>query len=378
MNGRMAQPGVLAVLLLAAGAVSAVILAEPAWSQEYTDSPPTLVAVIIPDSQYVFRDDSGHGIVVGMVENRGASHIYGVQIQASFYDDVGHLPLDIAAGTTMLDVMSPGSVSPFVIASSEPDLRITHAATRIMTFGSAPDKEVGLVVAVEGMTSYIIDRAVHSLILNGTVRNGPAPSSDVTLHMALHDAFEPPRTLDVRTIHVGDLGPDEIAAFELDETVPSGTRGVTLFAESDIYGANALQHTLPRPSSIIPAPHTMMLVTVSEVSLRDDAGGRLASSSVGAPVNIRTDLSIQFSDDRTEHETPYTLYVQIKEASESAPVEFVGKYDGRFVDDNVRHVQNIDWIPDAAGIYMAETFVWDRNNIPLAERGPVLLILIEE
>jgi len=61
---------------------------------------------------------------------------------------------------------------------------------------------------------------------------------------------------------------------------------------------------------------------------------------------------------------------------ENPYVEYIGKYDGRFIEDGLQS-QTIDWIPEKSGLFFIETFVWDRSNIPLSEQGPFVLINVK-
>jgi hypothetical protein len=56
-------------------------------------------------------------------------------------------------------------------------------------------------------------------------------------------------------------------------------------------------------------------------------------------------------------------------------VEFLGKFDGRFIGTGSQSIA-IDWIPENSGVYFIETFVWDRNNVPISEKGPIVLIVV--
>ena len=84
---------------------------------------------------------------------------------------------------------------------------------------------------------------------------------------------------------------------------------------------------------------------------------------------------IEFAADQSTNETPYTYYVQVKEA-ETSKVEYVGKFNGRFIGTGLQSPV-IDWIPEKSGLFYIETFVWDRNNIPIAEQGPFVLINVK-
>jgi hypothetical protein len=121
------------------------------------------------------------------------------------------------------------------------------------------------------------------------------------------------------------------------------------------------------------------LVTISNVSVEDLNGDKLSELKVGSIVNIKSQTLIEFAADQKSDETAYTYYVQIKKTSDNRNtpgiIEYIGKYDGRFIDDG-SEIQVVDWIPQQQGLFYIETFVWDRNNIPIAEQGPVALIIV--
>jgi len=66
----------------------------------------------------------------------------------------------------------------------------------------------------------------------------------------------------------------------------------------------------------------------------------------------------------------------VKQSGKSPFVEFIGKYDGRYIGAGSQS-QSIDWIPENDGLFFIETFVWDRNNIPIADQGPILLVVVK-
>ncbi len=91
--------------------------------------------------------------------------------------------------------------------------------------------------------------------------------------------------------------------------------------------------------------------------------------------NINEVALIQLAADHESDETAYTYYVQIKESGKAPYVEYIGKFDGQFIGAG-SEFQTIDWIPEKKGLFFIETFVWDRNNIPIAEQGPIVLIIV--
>ena len=379
------NPGRIIMALAIMGVLTTLCITDnDAFGQEYTDTPSSFAVVIADGSQYVYRDAEGHSIVLGMIENRGQSFVSGIQIQAMFYGGNDGILYDVNYGPALVDVIPPESRSPFMLRSSIPHSEITHATVKVLTLEPAPSKQSYLTVELDQIKQYTANLEYNSMILTGTITNGPAPSSDTVIHVAFYDAFEPPRILAVKTIHAGDLMPSETVRFELDaddDLVPSAARTLGVFAESDIYNSEMQKSSpfssvnLPQPVRLLPESQTRLQAYVMSVSLKDDSGLRVSSATVGERVNIETVVSVEFADMRQVHETPYVLYVKVRDSSASGTTEFVGKYDGRFVNENMQS-QIIDWVPQNEGLYIAETFVWDRDGIPIAKRGPVLLIAV--
>ncbi len=369
-----------AIVLSAASAAAIVTHDGAAQAQEYYDTPQALAVMLVQDSRYLALDEQGHAVLTGMVENRGTSYVSNVRIWAIFYDDAASAPVDVEVGYPAIEVIPPNSMVPFEIVSSEPNLGVTDASARIGGFDSAPTKEPLLSVEVESIEPYASGQDVR-MAIRGDVYNGPAPSEYAAVHVAYHDAFEPPRTLGIDTITVGPMLRYESAQFEADFVAPPGTERISIHAETDIYhlagqqSARYVAVDLPPPYPVLP-PN---IVTISGVSLRDGVGTILSSAQAGQTVYIRADTSVLPIAHEGEQgaEIPYTFYVQVREASPDAPVEFIGKYDGRFVVGQNVQTQSVDWIPENPGLYVAETFVWDRGDVPLAERGPYMLILVE-
>jgi len=59
------------------------------FSQEYTDTNPTLSVSLNSQSTFVYQDSDGYTIVIGLIENNDPlSFLTNVVIQAKFFDDV--------------------------------------------------------------------------------------------------------------------------------------------------------------------------------------------------------------------------------------------------------------------------------------------------
>jgi len=62
------------------------------------DKPPTLGIVLTSFSPNYFKDDMGHTIILGEVENTRSFPITAVKIWAGFYDDINEQPLESVIG----------------------------------------------------------------------------------------------------------------------------------------------------------------------------------------------------------------------------------------------------------------------------------------
>ena len=333
------------------------------FSQEYSDNAPTLAVSLKNETPFVYHDYDGYTIVVGSVENNNSlTPVTNVQIQVKFYDDFDPNPIEVTQGRSTLEVIPPNGQSPFAIRSSAPNPDITHASISLLTFDSSEEKQKGLSVY---SSEVFLD---SSFRFSGVLQNSDAPNSDTNVYLAFYDRFEPPRFLGVSTIELGNVEPNTEVTFSLDEKIDSRAVGFLLFAESNIFYSDFVDVKIPEPQSIT------KLVSISNVSVKDSMNNKLSELKVGSTVNIESQTMIQFAEDQSTNETPYSYYVQIKE-SETSKVEFIGKYDGRFIGTGPQS-QSIDWIPEKKGLFFIETFVWDRNNIPISEQGPFVLILV--
>jgi len=334
-----------------------------AFSAEKTDTAPTLTLILNNDILHVYQDSEGHTVVVGVVENNNdLTPVTSVKIQVNFFDDFGSTPLEVTDGNTILEVIPPNGKSPFAIRSPTPNPDITKASVSLLGFDSSVEKQKGLTVY---STDVFLDTSFR---FSGVLQNGGAPSSNTNVHLAFYDAFE--RILSVSTVELGNVDLNTDVSFELDEEIHSRAVGFFLFAESSVFISDLVDIQIP--TSRIPDK----LITISGVSVEDSNGNPLSELSVGSPVNIKSETWIQFAADQESNETAYTYYVQIKESGKSPYVEYIGKFDGRFVGTG-QETQTIDWIPEKSGLFYIETFVWDRDNIPLAEQGPFVLIIVK-
>jgi hypothetical protein len=331
---------------------------------QVTDNTPTLSVSLSNQSPFVYRDSEGYTVAVGLVENKNSlTAIDNVQIQVRFYDDVNPTPLEVVTGPTTLEVITSNGKSTYSIRSATPNPNITQASVLLLNFDSSIKKQPGLTVY---STDVFFDTSFR---FSGVLQNGGAPSSNTNIYLAFHDGFEPPRILSVSTIELGNVSLNTDVSFELDEEIDSRAVGFFLFAESSVFISDFVD--IPIPASQIPDK----LITISNVSVEDSNGNKLLELSVGSKANIKSETWIQFATDQESNETAYTYYIQVKESGKSPYVEYIGKFDGRFIGTG-QETQTIDWVPEKTGLYFIETFVWDRNNIPIAEQGPFVLVIV--
>ena len=347
-------------LILSAFLILLLIPFSQAFSQ-VTDTAPTLTVSLRNETPFVYQDSEGYTVVVGAVENNSLSYITNVRIQVNFFDEFTPEPLEVVEGYTTLEVIPPNGLSPFAIQSKTPNPDITQASVSLLPFDSSIPKQPGLTVF---STDVFLDTSFR---FSGVLQNGDAPSADTKVHLAFYDSFEPPRILGVSTIELGNMGLNTEVTFELDEKIDSRAVGFLLFAESSVFYSDFVDVKIP-PFQVI-----TKLVIISDVTVEDTMGNKLSEIKVDSIVNIKSKTLIQFVADQKSNETAYTYYVQIKEFGEFPYVEYIGKFDGRFIGTGLES-QTIDWIPKNKGSFFIETFVWDRNNVPIAEQGPFVLI----
>ncbi len=338
-----------------------------AFSAEKTDNAPTLAVKLNKENIHVYKDSEGYTVVVGMVENTSPlDYVNNVKIQASFFDQYGVAPLEVTQGKTTLQVITPNGMSPFSIRSETPNPEISEASVSLLGFDSSIAKQKGLSLY---STNVILD---SSFSFSGVLQNGGAPNSDTNVYLAFYDHFEPPRILEVSTIELGDVESNMEVSFDFNDVLKFNTKGFFLFAESDVFISDFVDITMP----LSQAPDR--LITISNVSVEDTNGMKTSELDVDSTYYIKSQTQIEFASE-PDDETAYTYYVQIKKSPDnrdSPPtVEYLGKFDGRFIGTEMES-QTIDWIPEETGFFFIETFVWDRNNIPIADQGPYTLIIV--
>ena len=335
------------------------------FSAEVTDNPPTLSVVLTSDSPFVYKDDEGYTVVVSAVENtNNLTSVTDVRVRVNFYNDVSPEPLEIIEGETILEVIPPLGKSPYMIRTNSSNPDITQASVSLGGFHTSPSKSKELSVE---LSNIVLDDTLH---FSGVLKNGAAPINNTNVYLAFYDNFDPPRIIGISTIPLGNVESNEIMNFSFNEQIQTRSVGFLLFSESNVFYSGIVDVKIPESVT------ATRLVTISNVSVLDYQGKALSEIKVGSTVKIQSESWIQFSADQKSDETPYTYYVQIKQSGKTPFVEFIGKYDGRYIGAGSQ-LQSLDWIPENDGLFFIETFVWDRNNVPIADQGPIVLVVVK-
>ena len=357
------QENIMSKIILSLFLILLLVPISQGFSQK-TDNAPTLSVSLDTNTPFVYHDSEGYAVVVGMVANNNQlTSVSDVQIKVNFFDDFGTVPLEVVTGSSVMEVIPPNGLSPYTIRSQTPNPDITQVSVSLLGFSSSGDKEKGFTIY---SSEILFDDTFR---FSGVLQNGGAPNSDTAIHLAFYDGFEPPRILGVSTIELGDVISNTDTSFEINEKIDARSVGFLLFAESNVFYSDFVDVKIPARQSLT------KLVTISDVSVKDALGNKLSEIKLGSTVNIESETRVQFAELQSTNETPYTYYVQIKESGKNPRVEFIGKYDGRFVETGFQS-QTVDWIPEKKGLFFIETFVWDKNNIPIAEQGPFVLIIV--
>jgi len=351
-------------LILSTFLILLLVPFSQAFSQ-VTDNPFTLSVSLRNEIPFLYQDSEGYTVVVGLVENNDSkASITNVMIQVNFFDDFDPNPLQVVNGHTTLQVIPPNGQSPFSIRSETANPNITEASVSLLPFDISDPKDKKLSIFYREI---FLDSSLH---FSGVLQNEIAPISNTNVYLAFYDIFE--RILRVSTIEIGDVESNDVA-FEFDESIDYKSVGFLLFSESDKFYSDFIDIKIPPPQL------TTKLVVISDVTVEDTNGEKLSELKVGSTFNIKSKTLIQFASDQESNETAYTFYVQIKKTSETrdepGTVEFIGKFDGKFIGTG-SEIQSIDWVPKQTGLFFIETFVWDRNNIPIADQGPFVLIIV--
>jgi predicted secreted protein with PEFG-CTERM motif len=302
------------------------------YSQEYTDTNPSLTISMDSDNNFVYRDSEGYTVVIGLIENNDSlSFVTNVVIEAKFYDDFNSNPLEVTKGSTTLKVIPPNSNSPFMIRSDNPDIDITQVYTKFLTFDTSESMKNSLRISINDISTETVTSSdsVHTLSFSGILRNGDSFVSDTAVHFAFYDVFN--RIIQISTIDIGDIDMNGSSSLELVEEINSSSVGFLLFSESDKFYSDFKNVKTPTPQL-----RTNLATTCgsSEVSIGgnctsyDISGGHVISATVNTNDNSVI-INIDADDDGTLTISPSTstqkgIFMVLVDGEESDDAEING------------------------------------------------------
>src|SRR3972149_6182702 len=231
-----------------------------------------------------------------------------------------------------------------MIKSPSPNSAITNVSVNLLGFSSSPDKKSLLSFALDNLN------IGENLSLSGKItNNGKLNSTNTKIYLISYDPFTPPRVLGIATTEIDDV--IKVGdSHDFNFNVPRDARA-TIFkivAESKDYSSGLVDVTKTTVDFI------SSLVTINDISVTDSEGNRLPDLMVNSPVNIQSELTIQYSPNQKPEVQPYVYYIQIKQSGEKAFVEYIGKVEGSF-NSNGQQLTTVPWTPQQDGLYFIET-----------------------
>lgn len=303
-------------------------------------------------STYSYKAQDGTTVVLGEIQNNNDFPITNAKVGVSF-EDLNNNVLEYKTGTTLLQVVQPGSRAPFSISSSKPDPSITQVSVNLAGFTSASTK--GQLLYLSPGQLQVSDK----LTLSGMIKNdGTAGATHIRIYLVAYDAFQ--RVVSVGSSVISDIGAGNSANFTVDSMSNSRAKSYVVVAESDNYQSK------PVPVSKIFAS---LPVVISNTVVSSPSGNSYSTIPVYAPVKISSKLN--YISDKLPQ--PYVYYVQIKQFD--GKVAFIGKSEGVFITSGDEN-QSISWTPTTAGSFFIETYVWDSDKVPLASAGTTINIVL--
>jgi len=334
------------------------------FSQTY-DQPSPFKIGLTNSEPFSYKDENGKTVAIGEITNKDTTTpMTNIQIQVNFYDQLGNL-LEVVRGSTILEVVPPLGKSAYVITSENPNAAITSVSHKLLGFNSAALKLDGLEITSEDL------QISNRVSFTGSITNtGGTDSENTKVHLVFYDAFEPPRLIRISSIEIPNtIAPDSTENFEFDEPLLTQAFGFQVLAESAIFQSNILDIEITPPELIT------KLISINDISITDNQGNRLSDVKANTPINIQSNIWIQIASEKETYDQPYVYYAQVKQSGEKAFVEYIGTFEGKFEVPGSQ-IPTVEWTPEKKGLYFIETFVWDPNAVPIASKGPVILVLV--
>ena len=335
---------------------------------QVTDTPSTLGVKLTSTAPFVYKDDEGYTVVIGEVENTKSFPVTNVKIWTGFFSgeaagSAGETPLETVTGTTLLTTVPAKGKSPFIITSETPDPEIAEVTINMLGFNSATQKQQLLEIKPGALV------IGENIKLDAKLTNsGQDESTSTRVHLIAYDAFSPPRIVGIETMSIGEISSKKDASIEFDAKMDSRASSFKIIAESENYQSKVTDIT----KVSLDAP--TKLITINGVEVLDSEGARISTIKVGTPVDITSDLSIQFSA-LNGPKQQFVYYAQVKQFGETAPVEFLGFTEGQFT-SGVPQSATVTWTPEHEGGFFIEAYVWDENAVALAAPSKTVSVIL--
>lgn len=355
-------------IVLALAVIILLLPVSQSFAAEYTETPPTLGVKLTSTAPFSYKDDQGYTIVLGEVENTRTFPVQNIKVWVGFYSEKaggsgGQTPIESTTGDTLLEVIPAKGKSPFIIKSKTPNPEISRVTINILGFNSAPQKQQLLQITPDTLT------IGNTVKLSADVRNtGQQESTKTNVHLIAFDAFKPPRIVGIKTVTIDEITQGKSANVKFDVSVDYRATSFKVVAESDRYQSkftDVKDISLDAPTR---------LISINDVQILNATGERVSEFKVGTPVNITSELAIQFSAVAGAQQD-YVYYAQVKHFGEAAPVEFIGINEGTF-NSAIPQTASVSWTPQQAGGFFIEAYVWDPNGVALAPPSKTISIVL--
>jgi len=334
---------------------------------QVTDTPSTLVVKLTNTTPFSYKDDQGYTIVIGEVENTTTFPVTNIKVWVGFYSGKtsgsGEAPLETVTGSTLLDVIPARGKSPFMIKSKTANPEISKVTINILGFNPATQKQQMLEITPDTLA------IGNTIKLSAEIKNNGAQESTKTnVYLIAFDAFKPPRIVGIQTLTIDEITQGQSVNIEFDALMDYRATTFKVLAESDNYQSPITDVT------DISLDTLTRLISINDVGVMDLSGKRVSQLKVGEPVDIASDLSIQYFA-LSGSKQPYVYYAQVKQFGETAPVEFLGIAEGEF-SSAVPQTASVSWTPEREGGYFIEAYVWDPNGVALAAPSKTISIVL--
>ena len=334
---------------------------------QVTNTPSTLGVKLTSTQPFIFKNDEGYTVVIGEVENTRSFAVNNVKIWVGFYSSTttapgGQPPLETVTGTSLLDVIPPNSKSPFIVMSSTPNSNISEVNINVLGFNSVSSKQQLLEISAPSAS------VGNTVKVTAEITNkGQQDSIDTNVHLIAYDAFNPPRIVGIETATVDRITKGSSEQITFDAKMDYRATSFKLVAESDNYQSKITE--IPK----VTLDSITKLITIGNVRITE-SGNQTSEVRVGTPVQISSDLSIQFGA-KTNQQQGYVYYAQVKQFGDKAPVEFLGFYEGVF-DSAQPQTATVTWVPENEGAFFVEAYVWDMDGVALAAPSKTISIIL--